>query len=74
MSRKRTKILFLIHSLGLGGAERVVADMVKNLDPDAYEAVVCTFFDTPGFRPEIESAGIEVHLLEKKGRLEEMGS
>jgi len=60
----------VIHSLGYGGAERVLTDLVKNLDSRAYEIAVCTFYDPPGFRTEIEEANIEVHFLEKKRRLD----
>lgn len=39
------KILFLIPSLGGGGAERVLVNLVNNLDREKYEVAVQTLFD-----------------------------
>ncbi|MFB5282767.1 glycosyltransferase [Peribacillus sp. Hz7] len=41
----KKKILFLITSLGGGGAEKVLIDLVKNLDPLKYEITVQTVLD-----------------------------
>jgi glycosyltransferase involved in cell wall biosynthesis len=39
------KILFLIHDLGYGGAERVLVNLVNALDKTKYEVFVQTLFD-----------------------------
>ena len=39
------KILFLIPSLGHGGAERVLINLVNNLDKSKYDVTVQTLFD-----------------------------
>ena len=39
------KILFLINSLGEGGAEKVLVTLVKNLDKSKYDITVMTLFD-----------------------------
>lgn len=39
------KLLFLIPSLGGGGAERVLANLVNNLDREKYDITVQTLFD-----------------------------
>ncbi len=36
------KVLFLIHDLGPGGAEKVLVNLVNNLDPEAFEITVMT--------------------------------
>ena len=39
------KILFLIPSLGHGGAERVLVNLANNLDTEKFEVTVQTLFD-----------------------------
>ena len=39
------KILFLIHDLGPGGAEKVLVNLVNNLDPSKFAVTVMTLFD-----------------------------
>lgn len=38
------KILFLIHDLGQGGAEKVLVNLVNNLDPRKFDITVMTLF------------------------------
>lgn len=40
-----TKILFLIHDLGPGGAEKVLVNLVNNMDPEQFDITVMTLFD-----------------------------
>lgn len=37
-----TKILFFIHDLGPGGAEKVLVNLVNNMDPEAFRVTVMT--------------------------------
>lgn len=39
------KILFFIHDLGPGGAEKVLVNLVNNMDPDQYDITVMTLVD-----------------------------
>lgn len=39
------KILFLIHDLGHGGAEKVLVNLVNNMDPKKFDVTVMTLFD-----------------------------
>ncbi|MBQ8752371.1 MAG: glycosyltransferase, partial [Clostridia bacterium] len=41
----KTRILFLIPNLKHGGAEKVLVNLVNNLDPDKYDITVQTLFD-----------------------------
>lgn len=41
----RKKVLFLIPTLGHGGAERVLVNLVNNMDPARFEVTVQTLFD-----------------------------
>ena len=40
-----TKILFLIHDLGEGGAEKVLVNLVNNMDTSQFDITVMTLFD-----------------------------
>lgn len=39
------KILFLIHDLGHGGAEKVLVNLVNNMDPEKFNITVTALFD-----------------------------
>lgn len=47
------KLLFLINSLSGGGAEKVLIDIIKNLDREKYDITVCTIFNEGIYREEI---------------------
>ena len=38
------KILFLIHDLGHGGAEKVLVNLVNNMDPTQFDITVLALF------------------------------
>ena len=42
---KKEKILFFIFDLGYGGAEKVLTNLIKELDPGKYDITVQTLFD-----------------------------
>ena len=63
------KLFFLIRSLGHGGAERQLTELVKGLDTSRFQVTVATFYDGGALRSEIEGlAGVRVISLGKKGR------
>lgn len=43
------KILFLIHTLGVGGAEKVLVNLVNNMDASQYDITVMTVINTGAF-------------------------
>ena len=57
------KILFLIPTLGGGGAERVLCNLVNNLDQTKYDVTVQTLFDTGINRNLLKS---HVHFIPGK--------
>ena len=62
-------LFFLIRSLGHGGAERQLTELVKGLDPARCQVTVATFYDGGALRSEIEGLpGVRVISLGKKGR------
>lgn len=63
------RLFFLIRSLGHGGAERQLTELVKRLDPSRHEVIVATFYDGGELRSEIDDIpGVGVISLGKKDR------
>lgn len=48
------KILFFLESLGGGGAEKVLTDLVNNLDKNTYDVTVCTVIDGGVYQTAVE--------------------
>lgn len=51
----KKRILFLIHDLQCGGAERVLVNLVNNLDQEKYDITVQTLFDVGILRNRLNS-------------------
>lgn len=58
------KILFLINTLGGGGAEKVLTDLVNNLPSDKYRVTVQTVIDTGTYRKALTS-GVRYRSLNR---------
>lgn len=65
-SDKRIGILFSIHNLGPGGAERHLLNVLKNLERSLFRPYVCCLDKYGEFVPPIEKMGIEVSDLSVK--------
>ena len=44
MAKSKTKVLFLIHDLGHGGAEKVLVNLVNHLDRNQFDITVLAIF------------------------------
>lgn len=66
----KLNILYIIWSLGLGGAERVVINLAKGLDKNRFKPIVCCLNDKGIFAEELEREGIKVIALNKKQGLD----
>jgi sugar transferase (PEP-CTERM/EpsH1 system associated) len=62
-TKKRIKIMHVIDSLGIGGAERVVINVANGLDPEIFEQIVCC----------ISSRGRAARLLDERARCIDLG-
>lgn len=51
---KKKKILFLIHTLQIGGAEKVLVNLVNNMDKSKYDITVMTVINTGAFRKKLD--------------------
>lgn len=52
---KKIKILFFIHDLSYGGAEKVLVNLVNNMDFNKFDITVQTMFDIGVHRDKLES-------------------
>ena len=59
------RILHLITRLPIGGAERLLVDVVRRLDPARFESLVCCIQEKGPLAEELESAGIRVVCLNR---------
>ena len=66
-------IVFLIRSLETGGAERQLAALARGLDRRHFSPRVITFYGGGALESELESAGVPVESLEKRGRWDLLG-
>lgn len=66
-SKKR--LLFIISSLGGGGAERVMVNIMNHLDKNKYEILLVLFENIQVLREELDSR-VEVVSLDKKSRFD----
>lgn len=55
MQPQRKKILFLIHTLQVGGAEKVLVNLVNNMNFNKYDITVMTVINTGAFRDSLDS-------------------
>lgn len=54
MPNQKKKVLFLIHTLQVGGAEKVLVDLVNNLNKEKYDITVMTVINTGAFRDSLD--------------------
>lgn len=62
-STSKIRILYLIESLGRGGAERRLVSDLRQIDRRFFEPVVYHLFPAEDLKGEIESLGVPVHWL-----------
>lgn len=64
------KALFIIWSLEKGGAEKFLVSLLKNIDREKIEPVVCCLNWKGMWAEELEKKGIQVIALNKKGKID----
>lgn len=65
---RKYKILYIITSLGIGGAEKLLLYYLKNLDRQRYSLYVCCFRERPDDLLEAMSEYAEIHNLKIKNK------
>jgi glycosyltransferase involved in cell wall biosynthesis len=70
---RKLRVLTLINTVSkIGGAERLVANLLFRLDSTRFERIVCTTRRPPGetFDDELRTAGVEIVSLDRGSRLD----
>lgn len=73
VTRRRLKVLFLIRTLGRGGAERQLSVLAKEMRYRGHDVVVAALYGGGDFEAALINAGVTVVNLEKKGRWDIFG-
>ena len=66
----KIKILYIIPTLDLGGAERFMVDLILNLDREKYEPTLILFKRGGIWLEELNLAGISALVLQKKFKID----
>lgn len=61
-------VLFLIRSLGRGGAERQISLLARGLNERGLKVAIVVFYSGGGLEDELNSAGVPILSLRKAGR------
>jgi glycosyltransferase involved in cell wall biosynthesis len=67
------KIMFLIRSLDVGGAERQLVSLARGLQEIGHAVSVAVFYSGGKLEVDLENSGVIIHSLEKKGRWDVIG-
>jgi glycosyltransferase involved in cell wall biosynthesis len=70
---RRIRLVFLIRSLAIGGAERQLVDLAKGLNKQMFDVTVLCFYGGGEFAEELDGADVTVLSLDKKGRWDILG-
>lgn len=61
------KILYVIDSLGFGGAERQLVELIKGIDRSKFEIYLCCLINDPvGYTDIIKKMGISFNYFSRK--------
>ena len=64
---KKIKIVFFVHTYGLGGLENMVTNLVNALDPDLFECTILSFAPLVPLQNRVNTDRVRVVSLNKKG-------
>lgn len=69
MENGRLRVLFMIDSLAIGGAEQRLADLVKGLDKKRFHPAVATLYPGGAFEEELKPVlGQDLHCFHRAGK------
>jgi sugar transferase (PEP-CTERM/EpsH1 system associated) len=67
---KPVHILQVVHSLAIGGTERVVCDLVRVFNDTEFRTSVCCLDGLGEFGEDLRRQGVDVHVLDRKPGLD----
>jgi sugar transferase (PEP-CTERM/EpsH1 system associated) len=62
----RSSVLYVNHSMAMGGIEKLILDLVGGLPPDEFEPQVAVFEGGGSLEPALLRSGVSVHDLRKR--------
>lgn len=65
-STAKINLLFVNHSMGMGGIERMIVEMVSGLENDKYSVQVAVFEGGGVLEQDLQRAEVPVHVFDKK--------
>lgn len=69
MENKKIKITHILPELGYGGAERLLVDLLKNIDRDKFNVEVICLIKGGDFVEDLAEIDVPVKILGKRGKL-----
>ena len=69
MLKQKLKIVYIINSFALGGAEKLLLDFCQNLDKEKFEIYICSAVAGGPLVKEFEKADLSVKIFHKKSKL-----
>ena len=63
------RLVQVTHGMGIGGMERVTADLVRNLQGNGYQISIFCTHERGELAKEVEALGCDVHFEEPRGRM-----
>lgn len=69
MTQNKIKIIYIITALNIGGAEKLLLDLVKKLDEEKYDIKIATVVGGGNLVIKFEEVGIPVKVFKKKGKI-----
>lgn len=66
----KIKIMFVNHSVGMGGIETLLLEICRRLNRDIFEPHICIFDPDGQIDKEFHAIGVQVHLIPKKEKID----
>lgn len=70
MKNRKTKILYLIGKLSVGGAEKLALSIACGLDKKKFEPIIVTLYGAEAYEKDLREEGIKLIKLERKSWLD----
>ena len=66
---KKTKVIFTIHGLGVGGAEKFLVSLVNTLDQDRFDCTLISYSESNPLQGELNKS-VDFHVIVRKSKFD----
>lgn len=66
---KKTKVIFTIHGLGVGGAEKFLVSLVNSMDKDRFVCTLISYSESNPLQGELNKS-VDFHVIVRKGKFD----